>query len=75
MTNKYFTVVFEIDDLEKFKPEAARFTSAMCGNTEFPGATVTGAGWEDSMTERDNMGEFLSLNDFDVDSIARGEDQ
>ncbi|MNQ92175.1 hypothetical protein D3C85_1075920 [compost metagenome] len=70
--SKYFTVVFEITDEDKFKLEAQKFTKAMCGHIEFPGAEVTGAGWEDSMTERDNMAAWLDEHGYDSESFGKG---
>jgi hypothetical protein len=71
--SKFFTVVFKVTDLEQFKPEAQRFTQALCEHIQIPGAEVTGAGWEDSMTERDNMQEWLESRGYDSEAIAKGE--
>jgi hypothetical protein len=70
---KYFTAVFAVSDKAAFQEYAKKITAAMCGESEIPGATVTGAGWEDSMTERDNMAAFLEENGYDSEEVGRGE--
>lgn len=73
MKEKYFTVVYKITDADKFREEASRVTSAFAGDTEIAGCEVTGAGWCDCMTERDNMAEFIDSKGYDSDEIGRGE--
>lgn len=69
MNSKYFTVVFEISDKDSFQPELSKFTSAMMEDNVFPGATVSGCGWGDSMTEAEIYMEELTANDIDLPEI------
>lgn len=73
MSDKYFTVVYKVTDSEKFRVEASRITSAFAGDSSIEGCEVTGVGWEDSMTERDYMAEFLDQEGYSSDLIAAGE--
>lgn len=69
MSNKYFTVVFQIKDKEAFQDHLSSFTEAMTHDGVFPGASVTGCGWGDSMTEAEAYMEELIANDLDLPEI------
>lgn len=72
-SKKYFTAVFEVANHEEFMGFAKEVSAAMFGEPSFHGASVTGCGWGDSMTEADRASEFLNENGFDADEIMRGE--
>lgn len=69
MDNKYFTVVFEIGDKAAFQKHLSDFTAAMMDDSVFPGATVSGCGWGDSMTEAEIYSQELTDNDIDLPEI------
>lgn len=72
---KYFTAVFEVSNHEEFMVFAKQVSAAMFGEPTFHGASVSGCGWGDSMTEADLAAEFLNENGFDADEIMRGGQQ
>ena len=69
MSSKYFTVVFQIRDKEAFQDHLNSFTDAMLHDGIFPGASVTGCGWGDSMNEAEIYMEELTANDIDLPEI------
>lgn len=69
MDNKYFTVVFEISDKAAFQENLSQFTSSIMDEFKFPGATVTGCGWGDSMSEVETYMQELIDNDIDLPEI------
>lgn len=66
---KYFTVVFQIRDKEAFQDHLSSFTEAMMHDGIFPGASVTGCGWGDSMSEAEAYQKELIDNDIDLPEI------
>lgn len=70
MDNKYFTVVFEISDKDAFQEHLSKFTAAMMDDDVFPGASVSGCGWGDSMTEAEVYMEELVANDIELPEIS-----
>lgn len=69
MDVKYFTVVFQIRDKEAFQDHLSSFTEAMMHDGIFPGASVTGCGWGDSMSEAEAYQQELIDNDIDLPEI------
>ena len=65
MPSNYFTVVFKIDDREKFQQDLDKFTSALSDESVFDGAQVTGCGWGDLMSESEIY--FGRLMDNDIE--------
>lgn len=70
---KYFTAVFQVADQEQFMFFAKQVSAAMFGEPNFHGASVTGCGWGDSMSEAGRASEFLNQNGFDAEGIMRGD--
>lgn len=66
---KYFTVVFQIRDKEAFQDHLSSFTEAMMHDGIFPGASVTGCGWGDSMSEAEVYQQELIDNNIDLPEI------
>lgn len=69
MADKYFTVVFQIRDKEAFQDHLNSFTEAMMHDGIFPGASVTGCGWGDSMSEAEVYQQELIDNNIDLPEI------
>lgn len=69
MDVKYFTVVFQIRDKEAFQDHLSSFTEAMMHDGIFPGASVTGCGWGDSMSEAEVYQQELIDNNIDLPEI------
>ncbi|YCH23120.1 hypothetical protein M1D96_06345 [Pseudomonas sp. D1-3] len=72
MNNEYFTAVFRVKDREQFMKFARQVSGSMCEGPDFNGSEVTGCGWGDSMTEADNMRQFLDDKGYDGQAIAEG---
>lgn len=69
MDVKYLTVVFRIRDKEAFQDHLSSFNEAMMHDGIFPGASVTGCGWGDSMSEAEAYRQELIDNDIDLPEI------
>lgn len=69
MSSKYFTVVFQINDKESFKDHLNSFIESMMHDGIFPGASVTGCGWGDSMSEAGIYMQELIDNNIDLPEI------
>lgn len=69
MSSKYFTVVFKINHKDSFQDHLNSFTEAMMHDGVFPGASVTGCGWGDSMTEAEIYMEELTAKNIDLPEI------
>jgi len=69
MDVKYFTVVFQIRDKDAFQDHLSSFTEAMMHDGIFPGASVTGCGWGDSMSEAEVYQQELIDNDIELPEI------
>lgn len=67
MNSEFFTVVFKVNDKESFQDHLSNFTEAMMNDGVFPGASVTGCGWGDSMTELDFLESFIEDQDLHYD--------
>jgi hypothetical protein len=70
MADKYFTVVFQIHDKESFQDHLNSFTEAMISDGIFPGASVSGCGWGDSMSEAEIYQQELIANDIELPEIS-----
>ena len=58
-TSKPLTVVFYVQDDEKFKEYSSEWFSAMCSGEEVEGAIVTAIGWEDAFSKLEELEEQL----------------
>ena len=65
MADKFFTAVFKVVDDEEFKSLSGKLLLSMAQESEFFGAVVTGAGWEDSMSKLDALEETLRDENLD----------
>lgn len=57
---KFFTVVYEITDDQKFQEVAAPITAMLASEAEHNGCKVIGCGFGDVMTECDAYAAFIS---------------
>lgn len=71
MQRKFFSVVFEVLDDDKFRETMAGFTQQLGSAGVRNGAQVTGCGFGDCMTEADALRAFVQENMDDPEEIVR----
>lgn len=67
----HYTVVFRVDDDQKFRMMLSPLLESMATGEPHMGAVVTGAGVGDSMTREEQLEALLDEHDIDHRDIAR----
>ncbi|HAR04298.1 MAG TPA: hypothetical protein DCR72_01760 [Pseudomonas sp.] len=66
----YYTVVFHVEDDQKFRMMLSPLLESMASGEPHMGAVVTGAGIGDSMTREEQLAALLDEHDIDYSDIA-----
>lgn len=67
----YFTVVFNVENKEKFQKLLGPLMESMGSGEPYMGAVVTGAGKGDSMTREERLEALLDENNIDHSDVLR----
>ena len=67
---RFFSVVFEVTDLEQFQVLAAGFGGQLASEEEGGGAKVSACGWGDYATSCDALEHFAREQGYDPDDLV-----